>query len=69
MTKTKPAYRIRCEQVCLTYHAKCQQCGECGRPREVRKLIKRFVKEEVCEPTCKPQVVPADCPAPCPSHP
>lgn len=44
-------------------------CGEqsCGKPREVRVLIKRFVKEEKCELHCKPHELPCGttpCPAP-----
>lgn len=60
-TKTRTIYSMRRETVCLTYHARCASCGECGRPREVRKLVKRMVKEEVCSPACKPQKIAVDC--------
>ena len=56
-----------CLPYCLCGHKKsCDQptdCGcatpcesgkNCGRPREVRRLVKRFVKEDRCEVVCKP---------------
>ena len=66
-TKSKAVYSSKCTTICIPVRGCChnRDCGECGRPREVRKLTKRFVKEEVCETKCEPQVVPQEnCPAP-----
>jgi hypothetical protein len=73
------AYRCKTRTICLPYCTGkfCHKpgccegcdagCGDCGKPRQVRVLIKRFVKEERCETPCVPKEVPAApvCPAPC----
>jgi len=70
-TKSKAVYSSKCTTICIPVRGCCHRpdCGECGRPREVRKLMKRFVKQEVCETKCEPQVVsPENCPpAPAPA--
>lgn len=77
VTKTHHLYRCKCRTICLTCKPMekgcCSEsacCGDkpCGKPREVRVLIKRFVKEEKCELRCKPQEVPV-CVTPCESCP
>jgi hypothetical protein len=60
-TKTHTRYRLKTRTICLTT---CKPCGPCGRPREVRVLIKRFVKEETSTSVCKPRQVPACCDRP-----
>lgn len=64
-THTETKYACKCKTICLPncgalLGGKCG-CGEgeCGKPREVRRLYKRIVKEERCETTCKPVEVPA----------
>jgi hypothetical protein len=72
--KTHTCYRLGTRVICLPWCQGCTKkpdcgagCGECGKPREVRVLIKRFVKEDRCEMKCVP--VQAPCapayPAPC----
>src|SRR5262245_6268022 len=63
-TKTRTCYSCRCKTICLPYKPRCDGCGECGRPREVRLLVKRFVKEEVPEHACEPAATPC---VPCPA--
>lgn len=61
-TTTKTVYRCKVKTICLPYcGASCGSCddGACGKPRQVRVLIKRFVKEEKCEVKCLPREVPA----------
>jgi hypothetical protein len=71
-TRTHTAYRCCTRTICLPY---CKpacgpqgDCGECGRPRQVRVLIKRFVKEEKWEVKCKPHEPPpvVECVPTCP---
>jgi hypothetical protein len=62
VTKTRNCYRCKVEIVCLPFKPKCDRCGDCGRPREVRKLIKYIVKEETCEVKCKPHHTSPACP-------
>lgn len=54
-TKTHTCYSLRTKVVCLPYKpgGDCA-CGECGRPRQVRLLIKKFIKEEHPERVCQP---------------
>lgn len=53
-SKTRTCYALRTEFVCLPFKPGCGGPASCGKPREVRKLIKRFVKEEVSEVKCVP---------------
>ena len=57
-TRTRTCYRCRETVVCLPFKPKCEDCGDCGRPRVVRVLIKRFVKEEKPERKCEPVTCP-----------
>jgi hypothetical protein len=54
---TRVCYRCKVDFVCLTPKPTCGDCGPCGKPREVRKLIKRFVKEQKVEAKCEPKVI------------
>jgi len=101
--KTTPAYRMKCEDLCLPKcglglfsrfrKSKCDECGDCGecgdcasgdcaqcgKPREVRRLVKKFNVEEECKVKCvvehRMETVPVKCkkvecavecaPAPC----
>ena len=51
---TRTCYRLKVDHVCLTCKPACSGCDPCGKPREVRKLIKRFVKEQTVETRCEP---------------
>jgi hypothetical protein len=76
-TITRTKYDCKCQTICLPSCGAllggccgCDHSGECGKPREVRRLYKRFVKEEQCQPVCKPVDAPcrpANCAAPCPA--
>jgi hypothetical protein len=55
-TKTRTCYALKTELVCLTRKPCHAGCDPCGKPREVRKLIKRFVKEVTTEVKCVPCV-------------
>src|SRR5262245_30736374 len=55
-TKTRTCYSCRTTIVCLPFKPRCDGCGDCGRPRQVRVLIKRFVKEESLQRACEPVV-------------
>jgi hypothetical protein len=54
---TRVCYRCKVDPVCLSSKPTCGACGPCGKPREVRKLIKRFVKEQTVETRCEPRAV------------
>ena len=62
-TRTHTLYRCEKRTICLPYKP-AGDCGcttgECGRPREVRVLIKRFVKEVGSEVKCKPLEAPCE---------
>jgi hypothetical protein len=63
--KTTPVYSMKCEDLCLpkcTCFFGClktgcgEECGptcaKCGKPREVRKLVKKFKTEDECKVKC-----------------
>jgi hypothetical protein len=65
-TVTRTYYSVKCVDICLPFCdalGLCQKdcaAGECGKVREVRRLMKRMVKEDVADVKCEPGVLPAD---------
>jgi hypothetical protein len=63
---TRTYYGVKIVDVCLPFCdaiGLCQKdcaAGECGKVREVRRLMKRIVREDVADVKCEPGVLPAD---------
>ena len=57
LTRRVPEYGCRLKVVCIP---SCKKgCGECGKTRTVRVMMKRFVPRDRCDTLCHP--VPAPC--------
>jgi hypothetical protein len=63
---TQTQYSVKCVDVCLPFCdaiGLCQKdcaAGECGKVREVRRLMKRIVRQGVADVKCEPGALPAD---------